>query len=415
MKALIPTRAHGLEILDAFTSRAGEAYRRGRNFAPPPEGGGASSLLSPYLQRRLVSEEEVIRDVLKANSMPSAMPFIQEVLWRTYWKGWINQHPGIWRVFLERAHMLRASPPVSFFEAISGKTGIDCFDAWVVELLDSGYLHNHIRMWFASIWIFTLKLPWELGAEFFYRHLLDADPASNTLSWRWVAGLHTRGKHYLARASNIAEFTSGRFPSTPGLAENAPAVAWDGLEDERVDPTRSPASLEPLRRPRGKILERLGLLIYPEDLLMEKSEITHFPIRAILVIDPSWASLIIPSALQVANWSRNALRDAAARAADHFGATVEWLTPGDADQAADLPLKVEAWRVAQRLDQVVTADPMVGPWQEVLRGLDPGHFFFNRRAYDVRLFPLAQKGFFNFRKHFPDYLGTFTKAANDQA
>ncbi len=94
---------------------------------------------------------------------------------------------------------------------LSGSTGIDCFDHWAQELADTGYLHNHARMWFASIWIFTLELPWQLGADFFLTRLLDADPAANTLSWRWVAGLHTPGKHYLARASNIEKFTLGRF------------------------------------------------------------------------------------------------------------------------------------------------------------------------------------------------------------
>jgi deoxyribodipyrimidine photo-lyase len=66
-------------------------------------------------------------------------------------------------------------------------------------------------MWFASIWIFTLGLPWRIGADFFYRHLLDGDAASNTLSWRWVAGLHTRGKAYAAESWNIEKFTGGRF------------------------------------------------------------------------------------------------------------------------------------------------------------------------------------------------------------
>ena len=98
-----------------------------------------------------------------------------------------------------------------------GATGIDCFDAWARELVATGYLHNHARMWFASIWIFTLRLPWELGADFFLRHLIDGDPASNTLSWRWVAGLQTAGKTYLATAENIARFTGGRF-APQGLA-----------------------------------------------------------------------------------------------------------------------------------------------------------------------------------------------------
>ena len=68
----------------------------------------------------------------------------------------------------------------------------------VKELKETNYLHNHARMWFASIWIFTLDLPWQLGAEFFMKHLYDGDAASNTLGWRWVAGIQTQGKNYLA-------------------------------------------------------------------------------------------------------------------------------------------------------------------------------------------------------------------------
>ena len=59
-------------------------------------------------------------------------------------------------------------------------------------------------MWFASIWIFTLELPWQLGAEFFMQHLYDGDAASNTLGWRWVAGVQTQGKHYLASEWNLS-------------------------------------------------------------------------------------------------------------------------------------------------------------------------------------------------------------------
>ena len=67
------------------------------------------------------------------------------------------------------------------------------------ELVETGYLHNHSRMWFAGYWVHVARLPWQLGAKFFQDHLLDFDPASNTLSWRWVAGLQTPGKTYLPR------------------------------------------------------------------------------------------------------------------------------------------------------------------------------------------------------------------------
>ncbi len=109
-------------------------------------------------------------------------------------------------------------------DACAGRTGIAGFDDWARQLVATGWLHNHARMWFASIWIFTLRLPWELGADFFLRHLLDGDAASNTLSWRWVAGLHTPGKTYLATADNIARNTGGRFRPA-GLAAVATPVA----------------------------------------------------------------------------------------------------------------------------------------------------------------------------------------------
>ena len=90
---------------------------------------------------------------------------------------------------------------------MKGTTNVDCFNDWVNELKTTNYLHNHTRMWFASIGFSLLGLPWQLGANFFMHHLYDGDPASNTLSWRWVAGLQTLGKNYLATSSNIAKYT----------------------------------------------------------------------------------------------------------------------------------------------------------------------------------------------------------------
>ena len=98
---------------------------------------------------------------------------------------------------------------------MNGKTGIDCFDTWIQELRENNYLHNHSRMWFASIWIFTLGLPWQIGARLFMKHLLDGDASSNTLSWRWVAGMHTNKKPYLASKENIDKYTVNRFRNTP--------------------------------------------------------------------------------------------------------------------------------------------------------------------------------------------------------
>ena len=82
-------------------------------------------------------------------------------------------------------------------------------------------------MWFASIWIFTLNLPWQLGADFFMQHLLDGDPASNTLSWRWVAGIQTKGKNYLARKSNIEKYSNIKLNENETLNENVYPIQDD--------------------------------------------------------------------------------------------------------------------------------------------------------------------------------------------
>ena len=104
-------------------------------------------------------------------------------MWRIYWKGWLELRPGVWDDYLInlKTHREKYKTDKNYLNAIEGNTNIQCFDDWVKELKETNYLHNHARMWFASIWIFTLDLPWELGAEFFLKHLYDGDSASNTL------------------------------------------------------------------------------------------------------------------------------------------------------------------------------------------------------------------------------------------
>ena len=144
-------------------------------------------------------------------------------MWRTYWKGWLELRPNVWTDYVAELNKIREEykDNQNYKNAIDGKTNIECFNYWVKELKENNYLHNHTRMWFASIWIFTLELPWQLGAEFFMQHLYDGDSASNTLGWRWVAGIQTRGKHYLASEWNIKKFTNNRFNKIK-LNETAP-------------------------------------------------------------------------------------------------------------------------------------------------------------------------------------------------
>ena len=195
----LATRTAGLARLASFVPGAGAAYARTRNYDHGPRRRSNVSGLSPWIRLRLLTEQEVLAAAVAAHGPSGCRKFAEEVCWRTYFKGWLELRPAVWsdyRAELKRQRDALSRPGArhdAWRRALAGETGIDCFDAWVRELAETGYLHNHARMWFASIWIFTLDLPWQLGADRFLRHLLDGDPASNTLSWGWVAGLHTRG------------------------------------------------------------------------------------------------------------------------------------------------------------------------------------------------------------------------------
>ena len=264
-----PTRARGQQRLAEFLPAAGRHYAETRNADDGPgegRGRGNVSQLSPWLHAGLIGEAEVLQAVLRQHSPRAAEKFIAEVFWRVYFKGYLEQRPALWADYCAgRDEALSAVErnsglATAYTQATEGRTGIEAFDIWAQELVETGYLHNHARMWFASIWIFTLRLDWRLGADFFLRHLMDADAASNTLSWRWVAGLHTRGKHYLARPDNIARYTVGR-PGGPlsahGLAEDAAP-----LEEPQDHPRHLPDLPPPVTA--GDLAQPFALLLHDE-------------------------------------------------------------------------------------------------------------------------------------------------------
>ena len=212
------SRDGAIKKLDNFINAELPNYNFKRNFDLGPEDKSNVSCLSPYISHRLITEYEVAKIVLAKFPYQKVEKYIQEIFWSVYWKGWLELRPQVWSDFTEDLKALKEDD--NYKKAINGETQIKCFNDWVNELKENNYLHNHTRMWFASIWIFTLNLPWQKGAEFFMKHLFDGDAASNTLSWRWVAGLQTKGKHYLAQAWNISKFTNNKYQNIK-LNENA--------------------------------------------------------------------------------------------------------------------------------------------------------------------------------------------------
>ena len=203
------TRNEALKILENFIVKDISNYASQRNFDFGPNNRKNISCISPYITHRLITEFETTKIVLSKRSFLKVEKFVQEIFWRIYWKGWLELRPKVWSDFLEDLKNIKEDE--NYINAINGKTNIQCFNDWVLELKDYNYLHNHTRMLFASIWIFTLGLPWQKGAEFFMKHLLDGDAASNTLSWRWVAGIQTKGKNYIAQNWNISKFSNNKY------------------------------------------------------------------------------------------------------------------------------------------------------------------------------------------------------------
>jgi deoxyribodipyrimidine photo-lyase len=320
---------------------------------------------------------------------PVAEKFIQEVVWRTYWKGALHLNPGIWHSYVERASELASMAPGAswgplYEAAFQGKTHLSYFNEWIQELTSTGYLHNHVRMWFASIWIFTFKIPWQLGAAFMYRYLLDGDPASNTLSWRWVAGLHTKGKTYLARADNISKYSEGRWNPRDGELAAEPFPVEDSVRC----------------MPRPMVTEgafrntpHTGLVVSTDDLSIENALDTR-GYSSVCLYDSSPGEFSGGKRAFV----HQAREDLRARLAAQRG---ESTVPIVFDHSA-----LSTWRESNSLDRVMFVLPHVGPlrdpleeWAGALLAMGTAVGVLSR-TWDSELFPLCDKGFFTMWERF---------------
>ncbi|MEO9574112.1 MAG: FAD-binding domain-containing protein [Tateyamaria sp.] len=391
-----PNRTAALERLRAFVPKAGRDYASRRNYDLGRDGHDGVSTLSPYIRARLITEEEVLTATLSRHSASAAEKFVQEVFWRTYWKGWLEMRPSVWAQY--QGAVKRCLDEVQtqsglrdrWEAACLGETDIDCFNAWARELVETGYLHNHARMWFASIWIFTLRLPWELGADFFLRHLLDGDPASNTLGWRWVAGIQTPGKTYLARTSNISKYTEGRFAPKWQLAGEAAARTGP------PNPPLSPLPTAGLPIPSA----RTGLILHDEDMspgFVLDAGISPVATACIVGRDGLSPLTLAP---HVSDFALRALQETEGRFGKRLG-NVTW--------PESTVTELASWAQYAELDQIVTPYAPVGPVAEMLGalartpGMPPVRMI--RRSYDDRAWPHATHGFFRFKEKIPGLIG----------
>ncbi|MDF1728599.1 MAG: FAD-binding domain-containing protein [Sulfitobacter sp.] len=388
-----PAQAEAEQRLAAFAPLAGAHYAEGRGYDFGPGQHNRVSTLSPYIHLRMLDEVTVARAVLDQQPREEVGKFMSELFWRTYLKGWMELRPGVWDMYLKDISRLGDDVQTQsglrrrWEEACLGQTGIAPFDDWAKELVQTGYLHNHARLWFASIWIFTLDLPWQLGADFFLRHLLDGDVAVNTLSWRWVAGIQTRGKTYIASQENIAQNTFGRYRKVPGLAQEAPARTYPD------DPAAGPLPDVDRDGPEGAY----ALLLHADDIDRERLTALHGDPRHIAYLDLT---------AEQSPW-------AIAPAVTEF----RWRCVKDQANGADRIAKLDSraalrqWATGLEGIDILTPYAPVGPHQSALDELrsetDCPPLRVSRRALDSAAWPLATKGFFPFRKHIPDLIDGF--------
>lgn len=387
------TRVDALSALRRFLPRI-PRYEGNRNHAGPSEIGVSG--LSAAITHRLVSEKEVIREALLVHPFSRAEKFVQEVLWRRYWKTWLEWHPLVWRDWLR--DVAEIPKPLRVSKVESGKSGVAVMDAFARQLIETGYLHNHARMWFAAWWVHVERLPWQLGAAFFLRHLLDGDAASNTLSWRWVAGLQTVGKTYLPRRSNLERWLDrdwlDRHLEGIDCLENP--VAHIPIEVEKP-------KVCPLERNAGLPVEARYLLwVHEEDLSLERLAGDFPPPRAVWVGasgGPDGGDLRKITLLR-RSWLGSALGDAAARAESAWDVPVE--AESDPSLADDLASKLADMARRNGCERVVAARPFVGALAmralAIQRRLEEKGFglTYMDLPEDGEWLPMGQRGFFPF-------------------
>ena len=372
------SRAKALDKLNNFVENNLSEYSKLRNFDYGPDNRSNISCLSPYITHGIINEKEVIKKSLDKFSFAKNEKFIQEVLWRTYWKGWLELRPSVWTDFLIELKKIKGDfqNNQNYKNAIDGKTNVECFNYWVNELKENNYLHNHTRMWFASIWIFTLNLPWQLGAEFFMQHLYDGDAASNTLGWRWVAGVQTQGKHYLASEWNIKKFTNNRF-SNIKLNENAPP---------KISEKKYSILKQDFTNPEN--IDQNNLIIFENNLCFETSDFQNNKFKKFYIISNKNENRCIKLSEKVLKFKSSLIQDQEQRFKNQ-----------------SIDCEVIDISEIKKIEKAVGFYPTIG---ENLDYLNSNTFKINflYRELDQNSWQYCNKGFFNFKNYIPKIIST---------
>lgn len=207
----LPMQGGRVAALAALRAVQPQAYERSREFLA-----GDVTRLSPYLRHGVLTLAEVRDFALGAVREPShAGKLINEFAWRDYWQRlYFQLGEGIWQDREAYKTGFRAPDYAPELPAavVDGTTTLVCIDSFSRDLRELGYLHNHARMWMAAYVVHWLRVRWQAGARWFLEHLLDGDPASNNLSWQWVASTFS-AKAYIFNRENLQRYTDNVYCS----------------------------------------------------------------------------------------------------------------------------------------------------------------------------------------------------------
>jgi deoxyribodipyrimidine photo-lyase len=188
-------------LLEQVKSYQPGKYHSTRNYI-----NGAVTSWAPYISRGFLSPVLVLEQLKEQHSYQEWIGFMQQMAWREYFQR-VWQHQGdliLQDLKSAQIDVILEQLPAPIHNA---NTGIMALDNAIHQLYDTGYLHNHLRMYLSMLHSNIFKAAWLPGAKWMYAHLLDHDPAANFLSWQWVAGTFS-SKKYIANQDNINKYTN---------------------------------------------------------------------------------------------------------------------------------------------------------------------------------------------------------------
>jgi deoxyribodipyrimidine photo-lyase len=226
-------------------------YEKSRNHLE-----GTVTHLSPYIRHGVLGLAEVKNAVQE--KYPHGGKLVQELAWRDYFRRVYDQlGAGVWH---DREPYKTGFATDNYADELpadieNGETGLACVDGFVRELHETGYLHNHARMWLAGYVVHWRRIKWQAGAYWFLQHLLDGDPASNNLSWQWVASTFSH-KPYFYNRENVERFSGGKYCRHCPLYGNCDFEGSYPALEQKLFPHKVPTQQEKQKKPKDNRRKR---------------------------------------------------------------------------------------------------------------------------------------------------------------